>query len=133
MKLLIVLMLAVIIIKFHFVKYLLFSFLAISACEYLDVKTLITASMDKTVKVWDLETNKCIKYFSLPKLPNHSHRTLILNDKPTVDDMQQGATLIKDGICSLSLNGTLNFWRNALSLSDKSLPSDTAIGHQVML
>jgi len=89
----------------------------ISACEYLDIKTLVTASMDKTVKVWNLENNTCLKKF-------------ILSDKPTVDDMQQGATLIKDGICSLSLNGTLNLWRNALSLSDDSLPSETAIGHQ---
>jgi len=47
--------------------------------------------------------------------------------------MQQGATLIKDGICSLSLNGALNIWREALNLSEESLPSEVAIGHQVIL
>ena len=38
-----------------------FMILAISACEYIDANTLVTVSMDKTAKIWDLGQKKCVK------------------------------------------------------------------------
>ena len=47
--------------------------------------------------------------------------------------MQQGGTLINNGLCTLSYNGVLNIWKDLKNIADDSLPSETVIGHQVVI
>jgi len=55
----------------------------------------MTASADKTLKTWDVESGKLLETWTIGK---------------TVNDMQVGLVWTKNGLpISLSLNGTLNF------------------------
>jgi hypothetical protein len=55
---------------------------------------LLTASADKTCKLWDVAENKCITTFTFPN---------------TTDFMQVGCLAQGDHLISVSLNGYINY------------------------
>jgi WD40 repeat protein len=94
--------------------------------SWLNENFIVTSSMDKTVKIWDL-TNKTNKTLRID---------LSEKDVGSDDEMQSGLTIGKEYIISLSLNGTLNLWSLANFTSSPSLdafsefPNKRIFGHQ---
>ena len=78
---------------------------------------MVTCSADKTVKVW--------KWDGLELL-----HTLIVSEKPVVEDMQVGVAVTKDYIISLSLKGVFNYWKITELDGDKIMPSNVQAGHR---
>ena len=69
-------------------------------------------ALDKTVKLWDVESKAC-------------EATMHVSAKPTVQDMQVGCTYAGDQIISLSLSGDLNY----LDPSSPSAPTRIVQAH----
>lgn len=73
---------------------------SIMSCDwYSDGSKLVTCSADKTVKVWDAKTYKCLK-------------TLKVKDKAGIDEMLLAVAIFEDTIYAISLNGYINQWSN---------------------
>ena len=87
----------------------------ISFC-WLDNERFITCSLDKTLKVWNVNEKKCIM-------------TLPSAEKPGIPNMMCGVVTNGKVICALTLNGVLNVW-NAETIADGKLPDDLIDGHQ---
>jgi WD40 repeat protein len=87
---------------------------------WIDNNTILTNSVDKTCKVWDLET-KSVKYTLLP----------VEKDKLTQDQIGCGIvySAVLKKIISLNLNGQINIW-NQDTLEDGKLPDMVLTGHQ---
>lgn len=87
---------------------------------WIDKNTLATTSVDKTVKVWDLEA-KCHKY------------TLYPVEKENLGEPQVGCGLAYSAslklLISLTLDGKINIW-NVENLSEDKLPDVVVHGHQ---
>jgi len=87
---------------------------------WLDKNTLATTSLDKTVKIWDLEA-KSVKY------------TLFPCDKAALGEQQLGCGLAYSQqlklLIMLTLDGHINFW-NVECLGDEKLPDFVVYGHQ---
>lgn len=78
-----------------------------------DDSKIVTASGDKTLKVWNLATLACEK-------------TLETTDGADVADMQNAVLWTTGGIVSVSLNGDLNIFKTL----DVTRPSTVIKGHQ---
>ena len=78
---------------------------------------MVTCSADKTVKVW--------KWDGLELL-----HTLIVSEKPAVEDMQVGVAVTKEYIISLSLKGVFNFWKLSELEGEKMMPTKVQAGHR---
>ena len=89
---------------------------AIIAVCWIDNSTIATTSLDKSVKVWDLNEKVC-KYTLYPK------------DKRDVPEMCCGIASNGNLLISLSLSGILNYWKVS-DLADEKLPDYTFDGHQ---
>lgn len=98
---------------------------SIIGCTWLNEEMLITCSLDKTVKIWDLT--------------NQKNRTLKVSEKDNQgDDSDQlhGLIIAKDYLIANSLDGTLNLWslekfKSSNSFEDFSEFPDRKIhGHQ---
>ncbi len=87
----------------------------VSVC-WVDNTTIATTSLDKSVKVWDLNEKVC-KYTLYPK------------DKLDVPEMGCGIASNGKLIISLSLSGVLNYWRVS-DLVEGKLPDSLFDGHQ---
>lgn len=93
---------------------------------WLSDSIIATSSMDKTVKIWDINSkaNTTLRVESKEK------------ESTSDDEMQSGLALGKDYIISLSLNGTLNLWslskfkENGTIESFSELPDKRIFGHQ---
>jgi COMPASS component SWD3 len=57
----------------------------LNCCSWIGTRFLITGSDDKLVKVWDIETGKCIS-----SLPGHKSFVYSLNIHPTTDSVVSG-------------------------------------------
>eukprot|EP01016_Furgasonia_blochmanni_P054469 TRINITY_DN897_c0_g1_i7.p1 TRINITY_DN897_c0_g1~~TRINITY_DN897_c0_g1_i7.p1 ORF type:complete len:406 (+),score=106.62 TRINITY_DN897_c0_g1_i7:161-1219(+) len=79
-------------------------------------KHVVTASFDKTVKVWNTENQT-------------NTLNLVVAEKPGVDDMQMGAAKLNNSIVSVSLSGEINVW-NVDGLQTNSQPNTRLIGHK---
>lgn len=93
---------------------------SIIALLWLDDNTLLTNSVDKTCKIWDLESKSC----KLTLLP-------AALDKLTDDYVGCGVAYsgpLKK-IISLNLNGNINIW-NQDTLEDMRLPDMVLTGHK---
>lgn len=92
--------------------------MAIIGVCWIDNATLATCSLDRTVKVWDINDKSC-KY------------TLYPREKSSLDVPDTGCGIVTNGIylISLSLNGCLNFWLVSL-LTREKLPDKIIDGHQ---
>eukprot|EP00824_Muranothrix_gubernata_P008713 TRINITY_DN21217_c0_g1_i1.p1 TRINITY_DN21217_c0_g1~~TRINITY_DN21217_c0_g1_i1.p1 ORF type:complete len:597 (-),score=119.83 TRINITY_DN21217_c0_g1_i1:105-1895(-) len=66
-----------------------------SASWSADSTKLLTASADKTAKVWDMTTGEVVSTFTF-------------SDAPTADDMQQSCLWAGDSMLTVSLNGNIN-------------------------
>eukprot|EP00118_Oscarella_pearsei_P024690 m.306599 g.306599 ORF g.306599 m.306599 type:complete len:600 (+) comp41387_c0_seq1:60-1859(+) len=75
-----------------------------------DSKRVITASGDKTCKIWDAETRSAVTEFKMGT---------------TVDDMQVGVLWQNDDVLSLSVSGYINY----LDLDNPSKPKRIIKGH----
>lgn len=86
---------------------------------WIDNNTLLTNSVDKTCKIWDLESKTC-KFTLLP----------IEKDNLTQDHTGCGViySSVLKKIISLNLNGFLNIW-NYDTLEDGKLPDMVLSGH----
>jgi WD40 repeat protein len=93
---------------------------SIIALLWLDNNTLLTNSVDKTCKIWDLETKTC-KFTLLPEEKDK------LNDDHIGCGIAYSSVLRK--IISLNLNGKMNIW-NQDTLQDGKLPDLVLTGHQ---
>jgi len=62
-----------------------------------DNTQILTASADKTLKIWDVETRKVVT-------------TLSVSKKPSVDDMQLGCLWHNGWMLGLSLSGAINYF-----------------------
>jgi WD40 repeat protein len=83
----------------------------IYACSWSgDGKKILTASGDKTSKIWDVETGKCLTTFTFGN---------------EVEDQQLGCIWQKDHLISMSLSGHLNF----LDVNNPSKPRNIITGH----
>jgi WD40 repeat protein len=91
---------------------------AIIGITWLDNSTIATCSLDKTVKVWNLDEKAC-KY------------TLYPTEKTKLDIPDSGCAVNNNSnyLFSLSLNGNLHFWK-ITELSDGKLPDLIIEGHQ---
>lgn len=71
---------------------------------FLDERRIISASQDKTIKVWDIKTGKCLQTFS-------GHKNIVYS---------VAFTLNKDRLISVSRDGTLKIWNmnNVLTRND---------------
>ena len=87
----------------------------ISSC-FLDDDKLITASLDKTVKIWSLSEKKVLY-------------TLVPEEKLGVPNMMCGVVTNGKVIVAVTLNGNINVWK-CDNLSDNKLPDQVILGHQ---
>lgn len=87
----------------------------ISTC-FLDDDKLITASLDKSIKIWSLSEKKVLF-------------TLFPEEKVNVPNMMCGVVTNGKIIVCVTLNGNINVW-NCDNLSDKKLPDQIILGHQ---
>lgn len=71
---------------------------------------MITSSADKTCKLWDFKSKKCITTFTFEN---------------SIDFMQVGTLFTKDSMISLSLNGNISF----LNPNDPKKPLKVFYGH----
>ncbi|CAI4035567.1 hypothetical protein SMKI_13G2170 [Saccharomyces mikatae IFO 1815] len=70
----------------------------IFALSWLDSQKFVTVGADAAIRVWDVTTSKCVQKWAL--------------DKKQLRNQQVGVVAIGDGkIISLSLDGTLNFYK----------------------
>lgn len=77
------------------------------AVSWVDNTTFVTASADYTVRLWSVTESKCLQKWTLPASLEHQ---------------QVGVVAAKDGlIISLSLDGTLNFFKIGTEGVSKSL------------
>ena len=90
--------------------------MAIIAFCWLDNERIITASLDKTIKIWNLTEKKCTM-------------TLKPTDKLGIPNMMCGVVTNGKVICALTLNGIINVW-NMEGIADGKLPDYTIEGHQ---
>jgi WD40 repeat protein len=93
---------------------------SIIALLWLDNNTLLTNSVDKTCKIWDLETKTC-KFTLLPEEKDK------LSDDHVGCGVAYSSVLRK--IISLNLNGKINIW-NQDTLENEKLPDLILTGHQ---
>ena len=91
--------------------------MAIVACSFIDDNRLVTASIDRSVKVWDLTEKKLL--FTLIPAEGKLGTPFIFCGVQT------------DGkkIVAVALSGTIYSW-NVDSLADNKLPDETFPGHQ---
>ena len=91
--------------------------MAIVACSFIDDNRLVTASIDRSVKVWDLAEKKLL--FTLIPAEGKLGTPFIFCGVQT------------DGkkIVAVALSGTIYSW-NVDSLADNKLPDETFPGHQ---
>ncbi len=92
--------------------------MAITGVCWLDNSTIATCSIDKTVKVWDLN-EKTLKYSLFPK-----DQTAL-----GIPEICCGINTNGNYIVCLSLSGLLNFWELS-KLEDGKLPDRVIDGHQ---
>jgi WD repeat-containing protein 1 (actin-interacting protein 1) len=92
--------------------------MAIIGVCWIDCTTIATSSLDKTVKIWDLNEKVC-KFTLLPK-----EKT-----KLGLPEFSCGINTNGKYVFSLSLSGILNFW-DINSLQDEKLPDRIIDGHQ---
>lgn len=91
----------------------------IFSCEWnQEGNHFVTASADKTLKLWDADTAKCLKTFKAKKL------------NPQVDDMQTCVGIVKNSLVSVSLSGLINIWNDYENAKDEEEPNLSYIGHQ---
>ena len=90
--------------------------MAIISCCWLDNDRFITASLDKTIKIWSVAEKKCTM-------------TLKPAEKLGIPNMMCGVATNGKVICALTLNGIINIW-NLEGLTDGKLPDYTIDGHQ---
>ncbi len=90
---------------------------------WLDNNTFVTISVDKTLKVWDLE-NKSVKYNLYPV------------EKTLLGEPQMGCGLAYSAslkyLIVITLDGKLNIW-NTDNLTDGKLPDFVIHGHQTSI
>lgn len=79
-----------------------------------DCKQIVTASADRTAKIWNIEAGNVTTTFTFPASTN------------TVDDQQMGALWHGKHIVTLSLNGQLNY----LDAANPSAPKLIVQGHK---
>lgn len=86
---------------------------------WIDNNTLLTTSVDKTCKIWDLEAKK-VKYTLLP----------VEKEQLSADQIGCGIAYspVLKKIVSLNLNGFLNIW-NLDTLEEGKLPDQVLTGH----
>jgi WD40 repeat protein len=89
---------------------------AIIGVCWIDNKTIATCSLDKSIKVWDIEEKVC-KY------------TIFAKKDVDVPEICCGIAISGDILISLSLSGVLNYW-NAKTLEQGRLPDQSFDGHQ---
>ena len=77
-----------------------------------DSSQLLTSSADKTVKLWDVETQKCLNTFTF-------------HDKPSASHMQNACCVAGDKFLSLSLSGDISY----LDPKAGERPVQTVQGH----
>jgi WD40 repeat protein len=87
----------------------------IQAC-WLDTKTIATCSLDKLVKIWDIEEKIC-KY------------TLQAKKELDIPEVCCGIAKTGDLLITLSLSGVLNYW-DINKIEQGKLPDVTYDGHQ---
>eukprot|EP01017_Pseudomicrothorax_dubius_P012387 TRINITY_DN1508_c0_g1_i5.p1 TRINITY_DN1508_c0_g1~~TRINITY_DN1508_c0_g1_i5.p1 ORF type:complete len:620 (-),score=158.44 TRINITY_DN1508_c0_g1_i5:65-1924(-) len=80
-----------------------------------DSKRFVTASADKTLRVWDAVEQNCAL-------------TLNIRENPTNDDFQMGVVATKSHIISASFSGALNLWP-IQGLENNATPVKTFAGH----
>jgi len=78
-----------------------------------DSKRILTASADKTAKIWDIESGSVVTTFTVAA-------------KPEVLDMQMGALWHGEYLLTVSLSGAINYWDPA----DPSKPKRIIQGHK---
>jgi WD40 repeat protein len=89
---------------------------AIIGVCWVDNNTIATCSLDKTVKVWDIQEKVC-------------KHTLLSKKDLNIPEVYCGITVAGDLLISLSLSGVINFW-DVKNLEDNKLPNNTWGGHQ---
>eukprot|EP00030_Apusomonadida_sp_AF-17_P000575 a175102_367.p2 GENE.a175102_367~~a175102_367.p2 ORF type:complete len:613 (-),score=273.80 a175102_367:28-1839(-) len=77
-----------------------------------DSRFILSASADKTCKVWDVASLTCVETFTLGT---------------TVDDMQVSCLWVKDTLLSVSLSGAIN----VLDRQNPAAPRAVIMGHKV--
>ncbi len=92
----------------------------IVAIHFPEDNTLISASSDKTIKIWNLKEKKAICTL-LPVEETH------LND---FQHMQTAVSEFGGNIVSVSLNGKINIWKKE-NVQDKASPDIVINGHKV--
>jgi len=83
-----------------------------SCCWGSDSKRLLTASADKTCKLWDSDSGECLKTFNF-------------SENPQVEDQQVGCLWVGSELLSLSLGGDISY----LDIESPNKPKKVIRGH----
>eukprot|EP00331_Platyophrya_macrostoma_P012119 CAMPEP_0176417006 /NCGR_PEP_ID=MMETSP0127-20121128/6651_1 /TAXON_ID=938130 /ORGANISM="Platyophrya macrostoma, Strain WH" /LENGTH=614 /DNA_ID=CAMNT_0017797123 /DNA_START=27 /DNA_END=1871 /DNA_ORIENTATION=- len=94
----------------------------ISSIAFVDDDHFITSSMDKTLKMWSISEKIDLKLYAI-------------NDAPQLCDMQVGVAVFNSNsnLISLSLDGTLNIWKNFKDAELGARPDARFPGHNAGL